>query len=159
MIKYQLRCEAQHEFEGWFGDSADYEAQAAQGLLSCPICESRTIGKAIMAPSVAGRRSARAKRLAEMKKTIAEAAARAREYVEKNYDYVGRRFPEEARKIHYGEVEPRGIYGEATGKEVKELVEEGVEVAPLPGSAKTDRADAAIPASKLRKNDSDASEG
>jgi hypothetical protein len=78
----------------------------------------------------------------DARRAIAEAARRARDYVERNFDYVGPRFPEEARKIHYGETKPRGIYGEATGKEVKELREEGVAVAPLPG---VERGEALVP--------------
>lgn len=140
MIKYQLRCEADHEFEGWFRGSDDFDAQASNGLLECPSCGSRAIGKAIMAPAISRRReSGRAGRLAEIRSAMQEAATRARDYVEKNFDYVGDRFPEEARKIHYGETAERRIYGEATGKEVKALAEEGVEIAPLPGAKpKTD---------------------
>ncbi len=137
MIKYQLRCDADHEFEGWFRNSSDYDAQAADGLLSCPACGSAKVGKAIMAPAISSSET-KAQRLADMRRSIAAAAARARDYVEKNFDYVGERFPEEARKIHYGETSPRGIYGEASGSEVKALIEEGVEVAPLPGVAKKD---------------------
>ena len=132
MIKYQLRCKKDHEFEGWFRSSADYDAQAEDGLLECPVCGSSEIEKAIMSPAIARGGENAAARVAQVHKSMAEAAKRARDYVEKNFDYVGEKFPEEARKIHYGETKPRGIYGEATGKEVKDLVEEGVEVAPLP---------------------------
>lgn len=133
MIKYQLRCAADHEFEGWFRDSADFDAQARDGLVECPACGSATVRKAVMAPAIAGRANARSD---NMRRDIMQAMTRARDYVEKNFDYVGEKFPEEARKIHYGETEERGIYGEATGKEVKDLVEEGVPVAPMPGAAK-----------------------
>lgn len=142
MIKYQLLCGYDHEFEGWFRDSADYDAQAGQGLIECPVCGGENVRKAVMAPSVARRdRGSRETRLAELKRDMGAAMERARAYVEKHFDYVGDKFPEEARKIHYGETEERGIYGEATGKEVKELVEEGVSVAPLPGK-KEDKAGA-----------------
>lgn len=151
MIKYQLRCGADHEFEGWFRSSADFDAQAADGLLECPVCGSATIAKAIMAPAVARRGGARANRLAEIRQTMADAATRARDYVEKNFDYVGEKFPEEARKIHYGEVKPRGIYGEASGKEVRDLVEEGVEVSPLPGSKLSENSSPLKPGRKPRK--------
>ncbi len=140
MIKYQLRCEADHEFEGWFRNSGDFDVQAKKGFLACPVCGSAEIRKAIMAPAIAG--AARGGARSEVRKLIAEAANRARDYVEKNYDYVGQRFPEEARKIHYGETSPRGIYGEASGKEVKDLLDEGVQVAPMPGKPQP----AAIPA-------------
>jgi hypothetical protein len=139
MIKYQLICDAEHDFEGWFRDSADYDAQAEDGLVECPACGSEKIRKAMMAPAIVGgkRSSSRAARLAEIKRDMGKAVERARDYVEKNFDYVGDQFPEEARKIHYGEKEERGIYGEATGKEVKELVDEGVSVAPLPGVSRS----------------------
>ena len=151
MIKYQLRCEADHEFEGWFRNSGDFDAQAAQGRMACPVCGSAKVGKAIMSPAIATGESRRG-RFSDMRRTIAEAAKRARDYVEKNYDYVGERFPEEARKIHYGETEARGIYGEASGPEVKELLDEGVEVAPMPGLArKDDRQAAAKPAPPAKK--------
>lgn len=145
MIKYQLCCPGDHEFEGWFRDSADFDRQVEDGLLECPGCGSAEIRKAIMAPAIA--RSASRRRdgpaKADFFKEMAQAAERARDYVEKNFDYVGERFPEEARRIHYGETSSRGIYGEASGKEVKELAEEGVSVAPLPAVNRTK--DAAAP--------------
>lgn len=134
MIKYSLLCGADHEFEGWFRDSADYDSQAEQGLLDCPCCGSDDVRKAVMAPAVARTDGSRKARLAAINQDMARAVARARDYVEKNFDYVGDKFPEEARKIHYGETKERGIYGEASGKDVKELLDEGVEVAPLPSA-------------------------
>ncbi|MEX0645220.1 MAG: DUF1178 family protein [Parvularculaceae bacterium] len=151
MIKYQLRCDAEHEFEGWFRSSAEFDAQAADGLFECPVCGSSAISKAIMAPAVARRDGGRAGRLAEIRKTMTDAATRARDYVEKNFDYVGEEFPEEARKIHYGEVKARGIYGEASKQEVRELVEEGVEVAPIPGTRLSENSGQAKPGKKTRK--------
>lgn len=133
MIKYQLRCAADHEFEGWFRDSADFDAQAGEGFIECPACGSADVRKAVMAPAIARRSNARSDAI---RRDIVQAMTRARDYVEKNFDYVGEKFPEEARKIHYGETEERGIYGEATGRQVKELVDEGVSVAPMPGPAK-----------------------
>lgn len=138
MIKYRLICEADHEFEGWFRDSADFDVQSDKGLIDCPSCGTDVVRKAVMSPAVA-RRGNRKERLAAIHKDMAQAVARARDYVEKNYDYVGDKFPEEARKIHYGETQERGIYGEASGKDVKELVEEGVQIAPMP-DVKTDKA-------------------
>lgn len=136
MIKYSLICSADHEFEGWFRDSADFDVQSDDGLIECPACGSDSVRKAVMAPAVARRSGARSERLAAIQQDMARAVSRARDYVEKNFDYVGDKFPEEARKIHYGETKERGIYGEASGKEVKSLIDEGVEVAPLPGAAK-----------------------
>lgn len=133
MIKYSLICESEHEFEGWFRDSDDFTVQSEKGLLECPLCGAPDVRKAVMAPAIAKRRSTAgsAKRAAFLQE-MAAAAGRARKYVEDNFDYVGDKFPDEARKIHYGETETRGIYGEATGREVKDLVEEGVSIAPLP---------------------------
>lgn len=136
MIKYQLRCSHEHSFEGWFRSSDDFDAQKAEGALSCPVCGDAAIEKAIMAPAIStGRATKREERLSEIRSAMTEAAGKARAYVEKNFDYVGQKFPEEARRIHYGETEARGIYGEATPKEAKELSDEGVSVAPLPGVA------------------------
>jgi hypothetical protein len=139
MIKYKLSCAAGCSFEGWFRSSEDFEAQAGKGRLECPYCGSARIERAIMAPAVLRGGSPpaeeRQSRLAEMRETMAEAARRARDYVEKNFDYVGDRFPEEARRIHYGETEKRDIYGEATGSEVRELVDEGIAIAPLPAAS------------------------
>ncbi|WP_411820918.1 DUF1178 family protein [Hyphococcus formosus] len=141
MIKYSLICDDDHEFEGWFRDSADYDAQASEDLIECPVCGSEEVRKAVMAPSIArGTAASRSERLAAVQRDMESAVARAREYVEKNFDYVGDKFPEEARKIHYGESKERGIYGEASGKDVKALIEEGVQVAPLPKTKSADNA-------------------
>ena len=152
MIKYQLLCADEHEFEGWFRDSADYDAQAANNLVECPACGSSDVRKAVMAPAIS-RSRANPERLNAIRQDIIHAAKRARDYVEKNFDYVGEKFPEEARKIHYGEASERGIYGEASGKDVKELIDEGVNIAPLPGpGAKSDRAGKAkTPAAPSKK--------
>jgi hypothetical protein len=129
MIVYNLRCRNDHEFEGWFKDSAAFDAQAASGKLVCPSCNSRKIEKAIMAPAVAGTRKIDAPE--EMRK-MRQFMTGLRKYVQDNAEYVGPRFAEEARKIHYGETEERQIYGESTVKEAIDLVEEGIDVAPLP---------------------------
>ncbi len=131
MIVYNLRCEQDHEFEGWFKDSAAYEAQSADGKLVCPVCETRKVEKAPMAPAVAGTKKREVNSPAELKR-MRQFMTGLRKYVQDNADYVGPKFPEEARKIHYGETEERHIYGEATVEEAKELIEEGVDVAPLP---------------------------
>ncbi|MEX6633327.1 DUF1178 family protein [Hyphococcus lacteus] len=138
MIKYRLICDDAHEFEGWFRDSADYDAQAADELIECPVCGSEEVRKAVMAPSISRKSGSRGERLAAVQRDMEKAVARAREYVEKNFDYVGDKFPEEARKIHYGEAKERGIFGEASGKDVKALIDEGVKVAPLPNSKSTE---------------------
>ena len=133
MIKYALSCEHDHGFEGWFGASADYDDQAARGLLECPVCGSKALRKQIMAPAVAGTKArAGADLPPKMRGMMMEAMGKVRAHVEQNFDYVGDAFAREARDIHEGKSEERGIYGEATPKEVKKLVEDGVPVAPLP---------------------------
>ena len=143
MIKYAMRCGDGHGFEGWFSSMADYDEQAELGQLSCPACGSGDVGKALMAPAVRTSRQAEtaaAARLAEIQAVVEDSARRARAYVEKNFEGVGKRFPEEARKIHYGEAEDRPIYGEATPKEAKDLAEEGVAITPVPGLASDGKA-------------------
>ncbi|MEI9989792.1 MAG: DUF1178 family protein [Rhizomicrobium sp.] len=130
MIVYNLRCRNAHEFEGWFRDSAAYEEQARGGALTCPVCDSRKVEKAIMAPAVAGAKKPTV--TAEEASKMRQFMTGLRKYVQQNADYVGPNFAEEARKIHYGEADERHIYGEASIEEAKELLEEGVDVAPLP---------------------------
>lgn len=133
MIRYALSCDHEHEFEGWFGSSGDYDDQQARGLLECPMCGSKGVRKQIMAPAVAGtKRTAREAPPAQTQAMMMEAAGRIRRHVEENFDDVGDAFAREARAIHEGKAEDRGIYGQATPKEVRELVEDGVPVAPLP---------------------------
>ena len=133
MIRYALRCDADHGFEAWFGTSADYDDQAARGLVECPVCGSRAIGKQIMAPAVAGtRKSASAPDPARLQGMMMQMAREVRSHVEQNFDYVGDAFAREARDIHEGRSEKREIYGEATPAEVRKLKEDGVPCAPLP---------------------------
>jgi len=131
VIVYGLRCEHSHEFEGWFKDGAAYDQQAADGKLACPICETHRVSKAPMAPAVAGTKKQDVSSPNELRR-MRQFMTGLRKYVQENAEYVGPSFPEEARKIHYGETEERHIYGEASLKEAKELIEEGVDVAPLP---------------------------
>jgi hypothetical protein len=132
VIVYSLSCNKGHAFEGWFRDSEAFDEQSKAGKLACPMCDSRKIDKAIMAPSVRGTKADAGKSApAEMRK-MTQFMTGLRKYVTENAEYVGPRFAEEARKIHYGETDDRHIYGEATLKEAKELTEEGVDVAPLP---------------------------
>lgn len=123
MIKYTLRCAQDHGFEGWFGSSADYDDQAAAGLLSCPECGSDRIEKAIMAPAV--RRSDQSDRSAAV-------AAKIRTEIANNCDDVGDGFADEARAMHLGEKPARGIYGRATPEQAKEMAEDGIPAVPLP---------------------------
>jgi hypothetical protein len=144
MIRYQLKCEVSHTFEAWFGSSAGYDKQAKRGLVACPKCGSTKIEKCIMAPNV-GTKSNKKSETTSMKAANTDAAEQAasykelralmrrvREEVEQKAEYVGPRFAEEARKIHFEEAEARGIYGEATLEDAKELQDEGVEFFPLP---------------------------
>jgi hypothetical protein len=135
VIRYSLSCPDGHEFEAWFGDSAAYDAQKAKGLLICPVCGSEEVEKALMAPSVSTARQKDSVRLAANVPEHQEAISmlrKLREHLTENADYVGPRFAEEARKIHYNEAEKRGIYGEASREDAHALAEEGIEFHPLP---------------------------
>jgi hypothetical protein len=129
MIKYDLRCDNGDEFEAWFGSIADYDKQAEAGLVECPHCGSKHVTKAPMAPAVQTSR----KKSARSERAVAMAmAAKVREHIRDNFDYVGDKFADEARKMHAGESEERAIWGEATPEEAQELAEEGIPASPLP---------------------------
>ena len=133
MIRYALACEHGHEFEGWFGSSDDFDVQQAQNLLECPLCASRAVSKQIMAPAVAGtKRRSQDGPPGQAQAMMMEAMGRIRRHVEENFDDVGDAFAAEARAIHEGRSEARGIYGQASPTEVRALMEDGVPVAPLP---------------------------
>lgn len=134
MIKYNLICDQAHEFEVWFSKSADYDAQTAQGLVSCPTCASTAVKKAIMAPNVSTsrRKEKIATQQAVTAKMMNDMAGKIRDEIASNCENVGKNFADEARAIHYGEKPERGIYGKATRREAAELKEEGVGVMPLP---------------------------
>jgi len=156
MIRYALNCEQGHTFESWFQNSAAYDKQAKRGLVACPICGSAKVEKAIMAPRLSHAEPAEASPAIPMppapptplpapipppapvavmsppERELRKKLKELREHITKNADYVGARFPEQARKIHYGEIEHRSIYGEASPDEAKELHEEGIEFHPLP---------------------------
>ena len=130
MIVFDLRCGAGHVFEGWFGSSADYEAQRGRGLVSCPICGAAEIEKAPMAPRLAGKAQGEAPGPETVKAMLAEMATLQKKLLEKS-DNVGDRFPDEARAIHLGEAEARAIHGRATREDAAELLEDGIPVSPL----------------------------
>lgn len=135
MIRYSLVCDNAHDFEGWFSTSADFDRQVETGFLTCPVCNSSAISKSLMAPSVSTARRKEEKQAVAMDVAQKQMAARIRETVaaiRANAEDVGEKFPEEARKIHYGEADARGIIGKASFDEVRSLVDEGIEVAPLP---------------------------
>jgi hypothetical protein len=133
MIVFQLRCAGEHEFEAWFRDNAAFDAQSRAGKIACPDCGDTHVEKAVMAPRVARSRKGEPSP-AELRKALVEM----RKQVEANCENVGDRFAEEARRIHYGEAEKRGIYGEATNDDAKSLAEEGIEFARIPWPARTD---------------------
>ncbi len=139
MIRYALVCEHDHPFEAWFGSSSDYDDQLGRGLLECPFCSTREVRKQIMAPAIAGKGVSRGEpspeAQAKMRSMMMETMGKVRAHVETTFDYVGDTFAREARAIHEGKSEERGIYGEASPREVKALVEDGVKVAPLPPAA------------------------
>ena len=136
MIRYQLVCKKNHSFEGWFRDSAAYDTQAKKGLRSCPSCDSKKITKAPMAPAVS--KKGDLAEAAAKAKTMREFVLNVRKHVEENADYVGDRFTDEARAIPYGDAEERQIYGEATLGAARELIEEGIAVAPIPSLPRAD---------------------
>ncbi|WP_315787667.1 MULTISPECIES: DUF1178 family protein [unclassified Bradyrhizobium] len=153
MIRYALRCERDHTFESWFQTSSAYESQVKRKLVECPTCGSTRIEKAIMAPRIVskkGREAAPAPSapspaptqevippgstslMMAQERELRAKLKELRDHIVKNADDVGERFPTEARKMHYGETEHRPIYGEASLDEARELIEEGIEVAPIP---------------------------
>jgi hypothetical protein len=131
MIKYTLICEKEHGFDAWFDSVSGYERQAEAGRVTCPACGSAKVRKAVMTPAIATGRVRRRPSDAISPEGL-ETLRAMRQHVMDNADYVGPRFAEEARKIHFGEIEARGIYGEATSAEARALIEDGVQVAPLP---------------------------
>jgi len=157
MIRYALICDAGHAFESWFANSAAYDKQTKRSLVTCPICGSAKVEKAMMAPNLAAGRppdaasaqpssppptspapppappgKAPVAMLSPPERELRQKLKELRDHIVKNASYVGPRFPEEARKIHYGETEHRSIYGEASPDEAKALYEEGIEFHPLP---------------------------
>jgi len=133
MISFNLRCPKDHVFEAWFKDSGAFDKQVKAKTLYCPSCGDVKIEKALMSPNIAARRDGG---IAPEK--LHNALASLRKTVEDNCDYVGSEFPEEARKIHYGETDHRNIYGEATTQEASDLSEEGVEFGRIPWAQRTD---------------------
>ncbi len=153
MIRYRLQCTKKHEFEAWFGSSAAYDRQAKRGLVECPSCGSKKVSKALMSPGVATRSNRKLAESREISAAVPEAAVpvspeaaerlalqkkfldvmrEIRKEVETKAEYVGPKFADEARKIHFKESEARGIWGEATLAEAKELHEDGIDCLPLP---------------------------
>jgi hypothetical protein len=137
MIIFDLKCAPQgHVFEGWFGSSGDYEEQQARGLVSCPLCGSGEVAKAVMAPAVGAKGNSGARDVfsadpESVKLMLAALAAEQKKMLARS-EHVGERFADEARAIHLGEAEARAIHGRATRDQAESLIEEGIAVAPLP---------------------------
>ncbi|MEE8371856.1 MAG: DUF1178 family protein [Sphingomonadales bacterium] len=166
MIVFDLKCKFGHVFEAWFGSNDAYEAQKKGSEIECPVCGSRGIDKAIMAPNVAAKGNRRNSNAppafnadggerpdfvepvgmtalpGDLKAELEDVLSKVQRHVEETCEYVGDDFPEEARKIHYGEAPDRGIYGEATVEESEELLEEGIEIMSLPMTRKSGLSDA-----------------
>lgn len=139
MIKYSVRCGKDHVFEAWFKDSATFDAQSKSGDIVCPQCGNNLVVKAPMAPRIVKSQQSdvsHESRAREVAERILEAAVEMRKEVEENCDYVGDQFADEARKIHYGEADERGIYGEASDEETQKLDDEGIDVIKLPNVRK-----------------------
>lgn len=133
MIRFDLICERDHEFDAWFKDSETFDKQLTGGDVTCPSCGSSAIHKALMAPNIStGKSRAAYVRQQSAPAELLEAMRKIRSHVEEKFDYVGDKFADEARKIHYDEAPERAIYGEATIDDIKELSEEGVDALPLP---------------------------
>jgi hypothetical protein len=150
MILYSLRCDRGHEFESWFQDSAAYDKQVKRKLVTCPVCESVKIEKAIMAPRIARKQPSRkvptpapapaqptegnatTPMLMSPETELRAKLKELRDFVKANAENVGQQFPNEARKMHYGEIKHRPIYGEASPDDAKSLIDEGVDVMPMP---------------------------
>ena len=134
MIVYNLHCKScDYTFEGWFESSKEFSRQKKKNLISCPSCHNSEVKKGLVAPNLSKKSNSQDR---AQKRTMASNINKIRKIVEKNFDYVGDKFSEEAKKIKYGESEERSIYGEATIKQAKELIEEDIEVLPLPFSSK-----------------------
>ena len=132
MIKYNLKCESNHNFDAWFSDSSNFDEQNKKNLIFCPKCNSTKIEKNIMAPNIGSKKQSYTNAL-KTEKNYEKIIKNVRKHVEKNFEYVGNKFADEARAIHYGEKEEREIYGETSVEEAIDLIEEGVNVSPIPG--------------------------
>ncbi len=159
MIHYQLRCSQDHEFDGWFKDSTTFDKQAKRGLVECPVCGDTKVTRALMAPAVSTRETVSVREKApevepQVPATVEPAQVpvapermpaqvfallqRMRAEVEKNCDYVGPEFADEARRMHRGETDKRGIYGEATKDEAEALADEGIDITNIPWVPRAD---------------------
>ena len=134
MIVFNINCsDCAFSFEGWFENTKDYNKQTKKGLLTCPSCNSTKIKKGLMSPNVSKKSNSK---ISKTNKSIASNVKKLKKIIEKEFDYVGDKFTEEAKKIKYGEVKQRAIYGEASIEQTKELIDEEIDILPLPFSTK-----------------------
>ncbi len=138
MILFDLKCENNHVFEAWFKDSEAFKGQSEKGIVSCPSCGSTSVKKALMAPNVSLANSDKKKVTTSDLAKVQQLLSEAQKTVEDNFDYVGKDFAKEARKIHYGESEKKNIYGEASEKDSKSLKDEGIGFNQIPWKPKAD---------------------
>lgn len=141
MILYKLRCSGDHQFDAWFKDSKSFDRQAKRKAVECPVCGDTSVEKALMAPRLSKSSNKSSQKMERIRARVAEveaAVGNLRKEVTENCDYVGEKFADEARAIHYGDAEERGIYGEATMEEAADLVEEDINVFPIPGKPRKD---------------------
>ena len=131
MIIFDLKCSLNHVFEAWFKDSKEFTKQRKNNLINCPICDDNKIIKALMTPNV-GKKSNSKNNKKIINKTLVNKISKFKKTIEKNFEYVGGNFTEEAKKIKYGEAKDRAIYGEANMEQTKELIEEEIDFQPLP---------------------------
>lgn len=144
MITFNLRCRNEHLFEGWFNSSEDFERQQQVGLIQCPICGATEIDKGLQTPSLLLKKTAtpskrKGKTVRVTRQEAEKALYKLSQYVQQHFEDVGTQFPDEARKIHYGEREKHGIYGQTTPEEEKELKEEGIPIMKIPAPPKFDQ--------------------
>ena len=137
MIKYNLECECGKDFESWFSSSAEYDVLKKRKLVSCIYCNSTSVKKSIMSPNLPVKSQKKSKKV-QLEQNIKKQLLNFRKYIEKNFTNVGEKFPQEARKIHYDKKTSKGIYGKATPEETAELLEEGIDVATIPWTDKTE---------------------
>ena len=130
MIKYSLICDQDHNFEAWFSDSSTCDSQLKKSKVECPLCGSKKITKSIMAPNIPSKSNQKTPK-SDVKK-VEMVMNKIKKHVQDNYEYVGNKFPDEARAMHYKEKDQKDIDGETTIEEAKDLIEEGINVQPLP---------------------------
>ena len=133
MIKYNLKCKHKHEFESWFLDSKEFEKLKSKKMIECIFCKTKSIEKSIMAPSVLSQeQKQKNQKSTKYIKKIQKDLLKMRNFVEKNFEYVGNNFPREVRNVYYDKRKNKNIYGRATPEETQELEEEGIELTAIP---------------------------